>query len=739
MLIGGGHSHVVVLRRFAMNPLPGVRITLVSREIHTPYSGMLPGHIAGHYSYDDVHIDLGPLALAAGARLVAAEAAGLDLVNRHVEFARHPSLRFDVLSLNCGAAPGFGSLVTPVHAIPVKPIGGFLPRWQALVESLRVRAVSDGAVRVVIVGGGAGGVELALAAHHALVGIAPLTQVALVTAGAGLLNGHSARVRRRFELLLHARGIEVLTEFTAAAVDARGVTDDAGREISGDFVLWVTGVEAPGWLSRSGLALDERGFVAVDRTLRSTSDPHVFAAGDVAAMVDSPRPKSGVYAVRQGPILADNLRRALVGSTLRPYRPQRRVLALISEGSRTATASRGALFAHGEWVWRWKDWIDRRFMQRFRLAPPMLPSTPNIAAAFAADLPSPMRCGGCGAKLGADMLARVLRQLDVPNQPRLAVGIGDDAAVLDVAREQVVLTADSLRAMLDDPYEFGRIAVRHALNDIHAMGCAPIAALALVTIPLMGAAQMEQELLHVMRGAMDVLRDEGVALAGGHSSEGLELALGFAVIGDVTGAPLRKAGLAIGDALVLTRPLGSGVLFAAQARGLARTRWIRQAIDAMDSSNATAARLLRECGARACTDVTGFGLLGHLSEMLRASRVGAELNLGAVPVYDGALAMLDAGVASSLQPNNELALQDFVLDGCEADASIVRVLMDPQTAGGLLAGVPALRADACVASLRDAGYRHASVVGHVVASADQRSVLRGAHPSPADLLLMPRH
>ncbi|MCX7063452.1 MAG: FAD-dependent oxidoreductase, partial [Proteobacteria bacterium] len=152
---------------------------------------------------------------------------------------------------------------------------------------------------MVIVGGGAGGVELALAAHHALVGIAPLTQVALVTAGAGLLNGHSARVRRRFELLLHARGIEVLTEFTAAAVDARGVTDDAGREISGDFVLWVTGVEAPGWLSRSGLALDERGFVAVDRTLRSTSDPHVFAAGDVAAMVDSPRPKSGVYAVRQ--------------------------------------------------------------------------------------------------------------------------------------------------------------------------------------------------------------------------------------------------------------------------------------------------------------------------------------------------------------------------------------------------------------------------------------------------------
>lgn len=728
MLIGGGHSHVLVLRRFAMNPLAGVRITVVSREIHTPYSGMLPGHIAGHYSYDDVHIDLGPLARAAGARLIAAAAVGLDLVNRQVEFARHPRLRFDVLSLNCGAAPGFGSLPTPAHAIPVKPIGGFLPRWQALLESLRVRAASDGAVRVVIVGGGAGGVELALAVHHALVAIAPSTQVALVTAGVGLLNGHSARVRRRFEMVLHARGIEVLTEFTAAAVDARGVSDGAGREVSGDFVLWVTGVEAPAWLASCGLALDERGFVAVDRTLRSTSDPQVFAAGDVAAMIDQPRPKSGVYAVRQGPVLADNLRRALLGNKLRPYRPQRRVLALISEGSLTATASRGLLYAHGEWVWRWKDWIDRRFMQQFRPVPPLQPPTPQIAAAFAADLPTPMRCGGCGAKLGADVLARVLRQLDVPGQPRLAVGIGDDAAVLDVVREQVVLTADSLRTMLDDPYEFGRIAARHALNDIHAMGCAPIAALALVTIPLMGAAQMEQELLHVMRGAIDVLHAEGVALAGGHSSEGLELALGFAVIGDVTAAPLRKVGLAVGDALLLTRPLGSGVLFAAQARGLARTCWIRQAIEVMDSSNATAARLLREYGARACTDVTGFGLLGHLSEMLRASMVGAELNVAAVPLYEGALAMLDAGVASSLQANNELALQDFVLDGCHADASMVRVLMDPQTAGGLLAGVPALRADACVAALRDAGYRHATVVGEVVASADHGSVLRGVHP-----------
>ena len=726
MLVGGGHSHVLVLRRFAMQPLPGVRITLVAREPHTPYSGMLPGYIAGHYQYDDIHIDLGPLALAAGARLIADEAIDIDLDAGCVEFAHHPSLRFDVLSLNCGGAPGFGTLADASFAIPVKPIGRFLPRWHQLLDTLRAQS-KHVEKRIVVVGGGAGGVELALAAQHALNAISPSLRVTLVSAGTRLLEGHAARVQRRFESLLRARGVELVTQFNVASVDAEGVNDAAGRRVRGDFMLWVTGVEAPAWIAGTGLALDDRGFVVVDRTLRCVSDTRVFAAGDVASLLDQPRPKSGVFAVREGPVLADNLRRSLLGEPLRPFRAQRRVLALITEGGRSATASRGGLSAHGDWVWRWKDNIDRRFMDRFVNLPKMQSQTRRIGAAFETDLPDPMRCGGCGAKLGAELLTGVLRQLEVENDPRLSVGIGDDAAVFETSHARVVLTADSLRTMLDDPYEFGRIAARHALNDVHAMGCVPATALALVTIPLMGRAQMEEELMHVMRGALDVLRDENVSLAGGHSSEGLELALGFAVVGDVASAPLRKGGLAIGDALILTRPIGSGVLFAAQARGLARTRWIRRAIDVMDASNAAAARVLREHGALACTDVTGFGLLGHLSEMLRASDVGADVNVAMVPLYEGALEMMDAGVASSLQPSNEQVLADFVIDGCAPLASCVRLLADPQTAGGLLAGVPVHRAEACVLALRETGYPDAVVIGHVSAvAARHRGVLRYA-------------
>jgi selenide,water dikinase len=278
--------------------------------------------------------------------------------------------------------------------------------------------------------------------------------------------------------------------------------------------------------------------------------------------------------------------------------------------------------------------------------------------------------------------------------------------------------------MLDDPYEFGRIAARHALNDVFAMGAQPVTALALVSIPLMGAPQMEEELYLVMRGALDVFAEEDVALAGGHSSEGLELTVGFVVVGDAPAAPLRKGLLAPGDALVLTRRLGSGVLFAAKARGIAPTRWLRSALATMDTSNREASRILRDHGALACTDVTGFGLLGHLGEMLRASGCGAELSSNAVPAYEGALTALACGVVSSLQTNNELALQDFSLDGVESGAPRVRLLMDPQTAGGLLAGVPATQAEACVNALRLAGYGDACVVGSVRA-VGQTSIIRG--------------
>ena len=708
VLIGGGHSHVQVLKRLAMTPPPGIRTTVIARESHTPYSGMLPGHIAGHYTFDQIHIDLGPLTQAAGARFIADEVSGLDLDGHTIQLHDHPDFRYDVVSINCGAAPGFSGVDVDAGVVPVKPIGRFLPHWNAVRASSESRLRSGESVHIVVVGGGAGGVELALAVQFVLGGIGDLT-VTVATASSNLLTGHNRRVQTHFEELFAAQGVRVEYQFDVCRVAGGRLESTTGGRIDADEVFWVTGVEAPEWPRRSGLAVNDQGFILVDDYLRSTSHDTVFSTGDVAGVSGQPRPKSGVFAVRQGPPLADNLIRALEGRRLRRFRAQTRFLSLISEGGQVATASRGDWFATGTWVWRWKDWIDRRFMRRFQELPDMSSVAPTVAPALRDDLPDAMRCGGCGSKLGADLLTRVLRQLPTTAHPDVDAGIGDDAALLKGNGSQIVISVDSFRSMIDDPYLFGRIATHHSLNDIFAMGAQPVAALAVVTVQLMAEQLMEDDLYLLMRGAVDVLNEHGAALAGGHSSEGAETSLGFAVTGSLIDKPMTKAGLRDGDVLLLTKPLGTGVLLAANMVGKARSQWLAKAIDCMDQSNAKAAKIVRAHGTAGCTDVTGFGLLGHLGEMLRAATLSARLDVSAIPHLQGALELLDAGEASSLQRNNEQIFADCRFEGCSPTQATVRVLADPQTAGGLLAGVEAARADACLRELLSAGYAAAAI------------------------------
>ncbi len=704
MLIGGGHSHVQVLRSLRMRPLAGVRTTVITRELHTPYSGMLPGLIAGHYQFDDAHIDLGPLAQSAGARLIAAEVTGLDLDGACVHLRDRPPVRFDLLSINSGGAPSLGGIAANGAIIPVKPIGTFLPYWQALLCAWQ-NGELGARPRLAIVGGGAGGVELALSVVYALDRLGLPREVTLVAAGNDVLADHNPRVRRHFRRRLEAVGVAVRLGFEVTAFEDGRLRSDSGQALQTERVLWVTGVAAPAWPRQSGLAVDEAGFVRVDATLRSISHQQVFAAGDVAALDGQPRPKSGVYAVREGPTLINNLRRAAAGERLAAYRAQRRALALISEGERRAVASRGWLFAEGVWLWRVKNFIDRRFMARFEV-PANVPDHLRDAEPMAA-----MRCGGCGAKLGADLLARVLRRLQVPDQADILQGVGDDAAVI-ATTSRTVATVDGFRAMIDDPYRFGRIAAQHALSDVFAMGAVPRVALALVSVPLMADTMMEDELYQVMAGACEVFRDSAVGLAGGHSAEAAELSLGFAVLGQAPEAPWQKGLLADGDRLLMTKPLGVGALMAGHMRGVAKSRDTQRAIESMERSNGAAADIFKKHGVHAATDVTGFGLLGHLAEMLRASGVGAEVDANAVPALPGALALIDAGIESTLAPSNARALDDFEIVGAPPTDARVRLLIDPQTSGGLLAGVAEPHVSACLAELEQAGYEVA-VVGRI--------------------------
>jgi selenide,water dikinase len=365
VLVGGGHSHVEVLRRFGLAPAAGVEIMLVSPHRWAPYSGMLPGLVAGHYTFEETHIDLARLARFASARFLPTIATSLDPGARTARLADGAVVEFDLVSLDIGSAPATAGIPgAAAHALGVKPVGAFLRAWDALIE----RASAGTLKRGIVVGGGAAGIEMVLAMRHRIgaeTGRPEAVEWQLLTDVDILLPAHGARVRRIFRRLLAEREIEVHLSSRVARVEPGVVFAANGYRASGDFILWATGAAAPPPLAGSGLAVDDRGFIAVDETLRSTSHPHVFAAGDCATILGHPRPKSGVYAVRQGPPLAANLRAAVAGLPLDRYVPQARALALISTGDRYAVAARGSWALEGGWVWRWKDWIDRRFMHRY--------------------------------------------------------------------------------------------------------------------------------------------------------------------------------------------------------------------------------------------------------------------------------------------------------------------------------------------------------------------------------------
>ena len=728
VLIGGGHAHVAVLKRFAMKPVSGLRITLITRDIHTPYSGMLPGYVAGHYDYDDCHIDLGPLARFAGARLYHAEVNGLDIKNRQVLAIGRPNINYDLLSINTGSRPN--SINIPgvdEFAIAAKPIDLFLAKWEALVERVKE---TTGAFKVVIVGGGAGGVELALSTQHRLQntlreqGKDPaLLDFTLLTESNRIMHTHNTGVRDRFERIFSERHISIKVSSRVSKVKSDQVILDDGSLFPADAIIWVTTAAAPEWPAKAGLAVDDAGFIRVDANLQSQSHEGIFAAGDIASLVD-PRPKSGVFAVRQGPVLADNLRASATQGRLRPYHAQKNFLGLISSGDKYAIASRGSWSYESAWLWTIKDWIDVNFMRKFNELPEMdeeqnLQLASGIADAEAIKELSTlaMRCGGCGAKVGATILSRVMQRL--PDEQRDDVLIGrdspDDCAMLAVPEgKMMVQSVDYFRSFIDDPYTFGAIAANHALGDIFAMGAEAQSVLAIATVPYGRERVVEETLYDVMSGAMSIVQPSGAVLVGGHSSEGAELAFGLTVNGLIDPDKVwRKSGLQSGDAIVLTKPVGTGTLFAAEMRGKAKGRWIDAAIQSMLLSNQQAAACLQKYNATACTDLTGFGIIGHLIEMTKASQVDAELMIDAIPLLDGAMQTVAAGILSSLQPAN-LRLRRAIHDIENAsEYPAFPLLFDPQTAGGLLAGVPAEQVGACVSELKLSGYPDTKIIGRI--------------------------
>lgn len=873
VLVGGGHSHVHILKMCGMNRAAwaGVQITIISTHYHSPYSGMLPGYLAGHYSRDEIHLDICRLARFCGARFIQASAcaisyrgssnktlndydvgdgssSGLGMI--YTSDGR-PPIRYDCLSIDIGSSPSLwdstqtdtSGLTQSVQrsislnkqstneqnqdypnaslVIPVKPISNFCQEYDAVVDDYCSRGMVDSNDKspytIAVVGGGAGGVELALSLQYHLqtkrrtfflkaqIHPRPLN-VILVTRSDKIMETHNRFVRRKFCRILQNRDLEVYYQAEVDRVEPVSPSEDdpvqsrsqqkkrlvfaqqasptmSPPELLVDACFWCVSASAASWLRHeTPFEVTFPGnFLRVKDTYELNQHPGVFATGDCCHMDAHPRPKAGVFAVRAGPILYENLYRfCCTGQPLRRHRPQKSFLGLISTGDKYAVASKGNWFClEGAWLWKVKDWIDRKWMAKYSTELPdltkmMTASTlkkgnflqgfynlffgsnqllinrtglvnrkgPEVFEAFASD---PMRCGGCGAKVDSTTVARVLRAVH-RRQVARAAKLGydppeaidhDDAAITMIpsltgvanessSRGAIIQTIDYFRELVNDPFTFGRIVAVHALSDVHAMGAIASTALALTVAPFAAdEAITESVLLHLVCGVSDVLQDEGVRLVGGHTCEGHELACGLSIQGftDNPSTLFRKSGGKIGDKIILTKPLGTGALFAAEMRGKSKGYHVQEALECMLQSSYKVSAVARNFnGVHACTDVTGFGLIGHLLEMLAANdvtgtdleRIGASLDIRKIQFYNGGREASANAIFSSLQFQN--ARNRRAICNHEEATRLFPVeyplLFDPQTAGGLMFFVDPSKCAEFLDVLK-AEHTNASIIGQV--------------------------
>jgi selenide,water dikinase len=682
VLAGGGHSHALVLRRWAMEPSkrPKQLITLVSRTSTALYSGMVPGLIAGIYEREQVAVDLRDLADQAGVALVVAEISGLDLLQQQLRLNQRPSLPYEHLSLNLGAVTSSSPAPT-AGLVPIKPLEPALAFLAEQDEQMGKPAVANSPFQVV--GSGLAAVETVLALRKRW----PRRPLVL-------------RIRPR-----HLKPV-LMRALREASIQILETSElDQAEEVRTTPGLVCTGSRAPHWLAASGIpCCPNSGRIRTQASLQVIGQPQLFAAGDCAVIDAHPRAPSGVWAVRAAVPLAQNLAAACDGRPFHSWRPQRQALQLLGgfhSGQPTAWALRGSrLVGPHPLLWRWKKAIDARFMAMFQRSGSM-----NSAE---------MACRGCAAKLPAGPLESALQRAGIAtlgSDP-------EDAAVLPLrpaaGTTPVLQSVDGFPALVSDPWLNGRLTALHACSDLWACGARVLAAQAVITLPQATESTQETLLAQTLAGIRSALDPQGAQLIGGHTLEARDglaqppLSRAVQVTLSVSGQAVEtfwpKAGLQAGDRLLLSRPLGTGVLFAAAMTGAAPAPALDTALEQMATSQHPLLEQLLELQSEhphaihAATDITGFGLLGHLGEMLRNPGLKVVLNGPEIPALPGALALVAKGYASSLAPANRRAWGlldngsvDLQLNGIDPGSkehqALLELLVDPQTCGPLLISV----------------------------------------------------
>ena len=696
VLAGGGHSHALLLRRWAMCPYlrPKGLITLISRDSTTFYSAMVAGVIAGKYRVEDIQIDLRKLTNQSSVALVLAEITGLDPREKTLFIGNRPSITYTKISLDVGSETNLrkvNKFISKDLAVPIKPFKKAL-QW---IEKQDTQLDLIGSKPLSVIGSGLAALEITFALRRRWPKRALKLQI------------FSEKIDKKMREFLLSENIELIRK---------------EKVIQGP-ALFCTGNEFPQWLKESGLPVDPSGRVLTMSTFQSVQDPDIFAVGDCGVIENYPRPASGVWAVRASKPLARNIERSILGLDLVPWRPQRSALQLLG-GPFKLNSSLGWAFWQGLRIgphplfWWMKKLIDRRFIEMFHHLPFMREEGNSLE--------ENSLCRGCAAKLASQPLNIALKKaglFSLANQP-------EDASVISSFMEEgsLIQSIDGFPAFISDPWLNARLTTLHACSDIWATGASVISAQTLITLPVVSTSLQEELLVQVLGGIKSVLDLQGAQLVGGHTMESrtfppklitLGIDIGLTVNGLLANnkKPWKKNGLQSGDVVLLSRGLGSGVLFAAAMTGNVNPIDLDLVINELNTSQHIVLEGLLEVQENkgdfniihACTDITGFGLLGHLSEMLLSSNsqrrrdglrsLKIKLEADKIPSFQGVLALLGAGYASTSARENRKFWRFFDTTndspalfewtciesnlGSDDYRRLMELIVDPQTCGPL--------------------------------------------------------
>ena len=685
ILIGGGHAHLSVLMKLSKNPIDGNRITLISNEIDTPYSGMIPGYIEGIYSWRDSHIDLYRLCLKLNVRFIHAAVEKISAQNKEIFFKDRPKIKFDVLSINTGIKSKNSQIKgSSRYCIPVKPISNLANNFLDKITNFK---------SIAFIGGGAGSVELALAVKKRFLNINQEINITIITGNSGLLSTFSQKVRAISFKTLNEYGINIIEYKRVLEVQEDQIILSDKSTIKVDKAILSTNAMAPKWVTESDILLNDENYIVVNKSFQ-TNYNYVFAAGDIVDFNNQNLSKAGVFAVRSGKPLAQNIKKYIQGKKLADYKFNKNYLSLIGTSNRSAVATKYMIAFNSKFNFFLKKFIDQKFLKKFnnilikkrfnyKFSKILFLNSFSKTKKDISHSNEMMQCKGCAAKVPLSALKYTL--------PQDIVSTSEDAVTIP-GHPTLYQTVDMINAIITDPFLLGKIAANHSISDMISVNSKITSAMMVLQLPFAKTELNSRDLEQVLLGANEIFRLIDCPLIGGHTMIGKDKdpVVGFSILGEKQKeVKTKRRKIKSNDILVLTEKIGSGLIFAGINNYIIDSYFQKDVIKQMIEGNLNFSKVSDNLNILSMTDITGFGLANHLLNLIKRDKnqTGLTIYPSKIPIFSGVKECIDKNVKSSLyQANYDSAQKDIIYK--RDKTKLDDIMYDPQTVGGIAFIIP---------------------------------------------------